>query len=594
MNRLFPLLAALFVAVVGSLPARDVYVLLSGGGTPLTNNYSQYLQARAMAAFLQERYPADSVWVFFGIGNREGEPTRLADVRRQVKRDGLILESWLPGPLPHNRPATREAFLGALRNEILPAVRDGGTLHLFVGDHGTLAREEPRESLITMWQLKPDPERGWRTDPRETLGVAELRAVLAEGLGAGRVVFCMTQCHAGGFHHLGVPRAAVPEQAWFRTSAPEWAMPSDEAPLAAAGVTSTDELSLAAGCDPDPDPDRWAGYERYVPEALLGIDLFSGERQGPELPSFAAAHVAAVLIDQTIDKPRRTSDLYLERWAALAERLAGEPPESLEPRVRSALAAYRRAVETGLATGRGPALAARRAEFAEFIARMGEQNRAVAETLAGGSREALERMIGARPGGRPAERPTDASRPAPSPAVRAWADTVRPAWKAAVEAGQVAELAGAALAFENYLLAQEERGRDVMFPRGWQNPMLNDLYWQSGYAFPDRIDPARAEAVVRWGAERRARIAAWAENAADETVRAAAATLKGPRPAHAVASLPPPRTLSAKIAAERTLFYRRVLAAWALLQELEMDDRLVELAGLIALEETPLPAARRG
>lgn len=589
MNRLLFLLAALLAAAAGPLPARDVYVLLSGGGTPLTNNYSQYLQARAMAAFLQERYPADSVWVFFGIGNREGEPARLADVRRQVKRDGLILESWVPGPLPRNRPATRAEFLGALKNEILPAVRDGGTLHLFVGDHGTLSREEPRESLITMWQLKPDSERGWRTDPQETLGVTELRAVLAEGLGAGRVVFCMTQCHAGGFHHLGVPRAAVPEQAWFRTLVPEWAMPADEAPLAVAGVTSTDELSLAAGCDPDPDPDRWAGYERYVPEALLGIDLFSGERQGPGLPSFATAHVAAVRIDQTIDKPRRTSDLYLERWAALAERLAGEPAENLEPRVRTALAAYRQAVETGRATGRGPAFAARRAEFEGFVARMGEQNRGVAEILVNGSREALERMIGDRPAGRPTERPAASSQPPPSPAAAAWLEKVRPVWKLAVEAGQVAELEGSVLVFEKYLLAQEERGRDVMFPRGWQNPMLNDLYWQSGYAFPDRLDPGRAEAVVRWGAERRARIAAWAESAADETVRAAAATLAVRRPGNAVASLPPPRTLSPKIAAERALFYRRVLAAWALLQELERRDELAALQELIALEETPLP-----
>jgi hypothetical protein len=70
------------VGLPASAAARDAYVLLSGGGTPLTNNYSQYLQAKAMAAHLQRTYPPDSVWVFFGVGNREGEPALLGDVHK--------------------------------------------------------------------------------------------------------------------------------------------------------------------------------------------------------------------------------------------------------------------------------------------------------------------------------------------------------------------------------------------------------------------------------------------------------------------------------------------------------------------------------
>ena len=34
----------------------DAFVVLSGGGTPLSNNYSQYLQARALNDWLRERY----------------------------------------------------------------------------------------------------------------------------------------------------------------------------------------------------------------------------------------------------------------------------------------------------------------------------------------------------------------------------------------------------------------------------------------------------------------------------------------------------------------------------------------------------------
>ncbi len=156
-------------------PARDAYVLLSGGGTPLSNNYSQYLQARAVADHLARTCPPESVWVFFGAGNRPDAPPILADARRETRRDGLVLQSWEPGILRNNRAATRDNFLRALRDEILPTVRDGGTLHLFVGDHGELAgKDDARESAITMWQLKPGRRgRGWITDDKEVLGVAE-------------------------------------------------------------------------------------------------------------------------------------------------------------------------------------------------------------------------------------------------------------------------------------------------------------------------------------------------------------------------------------------------------------------------------------
>ena len=71
--------------------ARDVYVLISGGGTPLSNNYSQYLQAKAFADAFARSQPANATWVFFGIGNRDDAPPVLADVRRVVKRDGVLV-----------------------------------------------------------------------------------------------------------------------------------------------------------------------------------------------------------------------------------------------------------------------------------------------------------------------------------------------------------------------------------------------------------------------------------------------------------------------------------------------------------------------
>ncbi len=595
---------AVLVAAATSLPARDAFVLISGGGTPLNNNYSQYLQARAIAAFFEQNYPKEQTWVFFGVGNRPGEPVKIADTRRQYKADGLVLESWVPGPLADNRPATRESILTALREEILPTVAEGGTLYLFVGDHGELSRGEPRESTITLWQLKQDPARpgsGWFTDDNEVLGVAELQAVLREGLGKGRVVFCMTQCHSGGFHFLGVPRTVAPNSDWFVT-VPVWAMPGEDAPLPPiAGYTATDEASLAAGCDPDPDPDRWAGYERFLPENLLGLDLFTREPAGVRRDSFADAHEEAVLVNRTIDKPRASSEQFLEQWAGVIDRLlTGE--DELTPEIRGHLETYRMAVDTGRVTMADAALQERAAQFARFITRLTEQNASVKNLLLNGTRADLERTMGpaaTRPG-----RPGASGRRNPREDLeKAWKEGLRPAWKAAVLAGEVAGLTGPALDFEKRLLAQEDRGRNLMIYRSWQNPLLNDIFWQSSYAFPDRFDAERADAVTRWGAERRQFIQAWGEQSDDAEVRAAAATLapvfrRRPAPPPPATEPPGPgavttnvslRPLSPRTAAERTLFYRRVLAAWEFLLATGEKPARDELHALIALERTPLP-----
>jgi hypothetical protein len=576
-------LVVLFAATAAM--ARDVFVLYSGGGTPLTNNYSQYLQARAVSSFLLGRYPQESVWIFFGAGNREGEAPVFSDVRRQFKRDGEIMESWLPGVLPHNRPGDKATFLNALRDEVLPLVRDGGTIHLFVGDHGTQQKDGLKESLITLWQMKPTESGSWRTDPSEELSVTELRDALAAGIGRGRIVFCMTQCHSGGFHFLGAPRNASPDPAWFVGFVPAWAMPAgDEAVLlAAAGFTATDEQSLAAGCDPDPDPERWAGYERYVPEFLLGIDLFTHEPQRAPLDSFAQAHAEAVLIDQTIDKPRSTSEVYLERWAAMIERLAEE--ENLATPVLAAVAEYQANVESGLAEGNGTAFAERRTAFLNFIDRLVEQSPSAANSLRNGTRAELEALF-AKPEGRPTPA-GGVRRPAVTQLAADWKEKLRPVWKEAVERGEIAQLTGAALEFERHLLAQEERGRDVMFPRNWQNPMLNDLFWRSSYAIPAQLDPVKAEAVTRWGATRRAEISAWALSLEDVELKEIGERMK-PRRFQSG-----PRPLRPAIAAERALFYRRTLAAWRFLQRVEANAALEQLAQLIALEQTPLPPGGR-
>ncbi|MBI5768456.1 MAG: hypothetical protein HZA93_11720 [Verrucomicrobia bacterium] len=547
----------------------DAFVILTGGGTPLTNEYSHYLQARALSDFFHARYPAEAVWTFFGIGNRTGAPGILADVHRQTKDGGLVLDSWFPGALRSNRPATKESFLAALRDEILPRVAGGGTLYLFVGDHGELSPAKDGESAVTMWQLRRGSGgRGWNTDNRGVLTVTELRAALATGLGRGRVVFCMTQCHSGGFHFLGVPRDIA------KPGAP---------PLRVAGFTATDEENVAAGCDPDPDPENWAGYERYIPEALLGADLMTGARRSAERGSFEAAHEAASLVDFTIDLPRSSSEQFLDGWADYIDRkfvrsLAGSATE------RRALTGYQHALDGRAPVTPGdPALVLRAERFQRLTAALGREFPATAKLLTTGTRHELEAALNAREprgGGGPGRRGGGAT------ARRLWPETIRPAWKAAVEAGTAGVLPAAAVRFEKRLLELEDGGRDFFSGGGRRGGMLNEVYWQSGQSTPVVTDRARAEAVPRWAAERRQKILEWARSSGNDAVRTAAATLTAAPPR---APGPAREPAINKTAVERVLFYRRVLGAWGFLSATENHAALAQLAALIELEQTPLP-----
>lgn len=563
------------VAAESAAGAGDALVILTGGGTPLSNEYSHYLQARAMSDYFRQRYPAEAVWTFFGVGNRDGAPGILADVHKQTREGERLVDTWLPGTLPENRPATKEGFLKALREEILPRVAGGGTLYLFVGDHGELTPGKNAESAVTMWQLRRGRKgRGWDTDRNGILTVSDLRAAFAAGLGRGRVVFCMTQCHSGGFHFMGVPRAP--------------AMATGPL-LRVAGFTATDEPSLASGCVADPDPVNWEGYERYIPQALLGRDLLTGARLGLPMGSFAAAHEAATLVDRTIDKPYGSSDQFLAGWADHIETTLLRTLDLSEAEV-GALASYTRAVDGQPVALVGDAALALRAErFRRFTAMWTGENPTMDRLLNRGTRKELEAALGtgeappAAGGGR---------RRGGAPTRRLWTETIRPAWKAAVAAGRAVPVPAAAMAFEKRVLELEDGGRDFLSSANRERGLLNEVYWESGLSEPVVKDRVKADAVARWGGERRQRILEWAATHADAPVREAAATLTRAQ-ARVAERAPEPAGAIEPTAVERVLFYRRVVAAWNFLLATNHRGALAQLAAINEVENTPLPEPMR-
>ena len=603
-------LALLVAFSAPSLFARDVFVVISGGVSPFDNNYSQYLQAKAVAGYFRQHYPANSVWTFFGAGNPEGEKPFLCDVLREVRKDNMMMPVWEPGILPQNLPARSELILRKLREEILPAVAGGGTLFLFVGDHGSRTPGRNGESIINLWGMERDDDwdHGWSIDEKEALSVTQLRRALAAGIGKGKIVFCMTQCHSGGFHYLGIPREMTPNPAWF-TVVPAWAAAKKQPDFPrVAGFTATDEESIAAGCDPDPVPENWSGYERFLPENLFGMNLFTQTTERKSLPSFATAHVVATLADYTIDKPRSTSEQYLERWADLLEtRMAKET--NLTSKARRALGNYRKTLDGAAPKGTDASFRELQRQFRAYTEKLSELSPGSRNMLLSASRNELEglykpeikegtntmrnRGTNQSPQGPGRNRRGGNGNGRGAENRKLWTDTIRPAWQAAVEDGPVANLPAEAQDFEMHLLELEDQGENYF--GGNSRPLRLEAYWEAGYGEPEKIVPAKAAAITTWSLQRRGQIIAWAKKSTDPDVRAAGEKLAPPGQRGGGRGGPPARTqnsphqISREVAAERVMFYRRVLGAWEFLIAMNERPALARLHELMELERVPLP-----
>ena len=175
---------------------------------------------------------------------------------------------------------------------------------------------------------------------------------------------------------------------------------------------------------------------------------------------------------------------------------------------------------------------------------------------------------------------------------RAWNETIRTGWKAAIDANKAADLTPAILQFERHLMAKEAKGKDYFSANSDQLDV--EVFWESGYSNPQTVDLAKAESIALWAAERRKKILGWARASEDEAIRAAAEKLSERRrrsdaPATTEATEIQAPRISRRTAAERTLFYRRVLGAWAFLLAMNERPALARMRELTELESVPLP-----
>lgn len=290
-------------------PVKQIALILSGGGEPTGNKYSQYLQTKRISDFLHGVEGFDVTTLFASGLTPQSEQNASPDV---YKIDDKTYESaFIRGEIQGNQPATLSNIFNFFKTtQISPASR----FLLFVTDHGSYNWIDPSALKISpdKKSVKKDYDNNcislWATDillPEEScLPVSDLKKLLQSYVPSGMPInYVMTQCYSGAFHMLG-----------YKTD--EKGVPHKTGNIC--GFSASTKEETAAGCTAFADEDLYDGYERRIAEAITGISVLTGEAIGKKTSSLSEAHDHALLLDNTKDIPLRTSEAFvIDYWTAI-------------------------------------------------------------------------------------------------------------------------------------------------------------------------------------------------------------------------------------------------------------------------------------
>lgn len=545
----------------------DRVLILSGGGSPAGNHYSQYLQTKTLTDELRTMIPQTEVSVLFGAGNALGAQPVLADVHRVHKDGELSREELIPGFIEGNAAATHANVARYFDSGRSAAMTPDETFFLIVSDHGMpFVKEDGRydrsyeNNCIDLWGFEADlaKEQFSAAKSRERcFSRRQLRDQLDRHVSAGRSVFAMSQCFSGGFHRLSVDLSGDYPKADPKVC----------------GFTAITEDTTASGCTPDVDGPGYQGYERSFTEQLTGVDVVTGRRLRPARYSFMNAHRAAAIEDIAKDIPLATSDFYLWKWAQKI-REVDFVPRSFD----ASPSAARLALEAS-AVGRGAVLNQAYRSKEEFFRRMEirllrlhpEHSREVLGSIA--RHRALEAQLAAELAA--SEKAVDDK----NEFFEKDKHELLKRWNAFVKGGQ------------SSLSAKESSLETELFGRFDEEHGAGGGSWTALFVMSMKsvTDPAAALAIGEYKAKRYATALDWALRSGQTELVDLAFRLQ-----KLEAELTPMGDAFFELEKRhghirRLLIYREALGAWDALEVLQDRQALTELAGLIECESTRLP-----
>lgn len=546
-----------FILSFPTLVFADQILVLSGGGTPLTNHYSQYLQTRTLFDDLSSRFPKSEPSVLFGGGNQPGAARTMADVHKSVKIDGLDYETLIFGEIKSNKAASPLNVEAYFAQEKLSRMKKDETFFLMVSDHGMpfiypdgTSDTTFENNCIDLFGYSVDLAQGdvrMMEDRKRCLSKGALQSKLEKNVSAGRVVFAMSQCYSGGFHKMSVSQNDIYPKANPRIC----------------GFTSVTEDTTASGCTADVDGPNYQGYERSFTQQLTGVDIVTGERLRAPRVSLKDAHENATVEDLTKDIPLSTSDYYLWKWALVIGN-KDFSPRTNAVNAKTAVAAL---LETKIGSGdlEDPLFIQKEKFFSEAQAAILKLHPELTEKIKGNlldldqavneMSEALEERQA-----KLAQINLNLSN-SEALLVQQWSD--------AVKRGKTE-------------LSEEDKDIETQI-FGNNSPEDGALFTMSVKAV---TDPQRSEAISSYKARRLMLAMEWASKAKRKDLNFLISKIKNGNKRFEEANALYDRAEKAHGHLRRILIYRQALGAWAALDKMQDRQALEELKGLLACEST--------
>lgn len=303
------LAAAWTCAAPAQARAADDFLTIGGGYSPSGNQVSLEKNVLFFRQVLADLYPADGAAtlrhdVLFSDGNSPGRDVQYAEPGWDVPHARRLLAQladeeddlgfrYRSHELTGVRgPATR-AELDRWFAEVGAKLAAGDRLVVYATGHGATG-DEYRNNILNLWN-------------GEAVSVRELAAMLDKLQADVTVVVVMVQCYSGGFADL-----------MFAGGDRD----NGHAAGVRCGFFATVPDRTAAGCTADVYEANYRDYSTSFWAALRGttrtgaaLDQAARDFDADGAVTFAEAHAYALLDDESVDVPMKTSDRFLRLYS---------------------------------------------------------------------------------------------------------------------------------------------------------------------------------------------------------------------------------------------------------------------------------------
>ncbi|MCU7827489.1 MAG: hypothetical protein KZQ85_00325 [Candidatus Thiodiazotropha sp. (ex Myrtea sp. 'scaly one' KF741663)] len=294
------LLFLLLFSLAKSIHADSSVIIQVGGGNTISNSQGQIEDNVEWLSKILKK-SSNTIKNYYAAGNTEEkdvaffDDTDSTDLMQPLSRvfdfgDAHRLRFKING-VPELSGSTRKDELSKSILNLLNATDKESEILIVFNGHGDLNEDDVRYNTIKVWG-------------DEKLDVGEVDGILDSAHAESLIRFVFPQCYSGGFYHLIYED---PES-------------NELAKQNRCGFFAESPYDQSEGCSLNTNKEEYRDYSTYFFAPLNGAT-----RNGQELPvsvdinndgsvSYRESHIYALMVGESKDLSRSSSEMYLEEW----------------------------------------------------------------------------------------------------------------------------------------------------------------------------------------------------------------------------------------------------------------------------------------